>query len=397
MRHRFSSVVILLAASLSISAEAPYIPSDFSGTDPDGLVVHEWGTFTSVAAEDGTAVDWVPQQGPRDLPCFVDRVQDNIKGWLPARVRMETPVLYFYSPEEKVVDVRVRFPQGIITEWYRVPRSRPRGSNDDPPKSRARRHDCVESGQGPAARGRRLSCRERRQSLLRGPQDRRVPTRKGSVDGEREKFLFYRGIGNFPLPLAATVSAEGQVVVSTSNGQPVGDVMLFENTGGTTGYQALRSAKQTVTLGRPAAPRVPTPSVHSALERMLVAQGLYQKEAAAMVDTWRDSWFEEGLRLFYIVPRPAVDEILPLEINPAPATLVRVFVGRIELITPSLIDEVKAAVLRRDRAVLVKQRASCGRLSPESWLPARPPRPSPSSAICRLPTLPSPLQAGGCK
>ncbi len=102
-----------------------------------------------------------------------------------------------------------------------------------------------------------------------------------AVDGQREKFLFYRGIGNFPLPLTATVSAEGQVVVSTSNGQPVGDVMLFEKTGGTTGYQALRSAKQTVSLERPAAPRVPTPSVHSALERMLVAQGLYQKEAAA--------------------------------------------------------------------------------------------------------------------
>ena len=40
--------------------------------------MHEWGTFTSVAAEDGTAVDWVPQQGPRDLPCFGDRVQYNL-------------------------------------------------------------------------------------------------------------------------------------------------------------------------------------------------------------------------------------------------------------------------------------------------------------------------------
>ena len=73
-----------------------------------------------------------------------------------------------------------------------------------------------------------------------------------------------------------------------------------------------------------------------------------------MVDTWRDSWFEEGLRLFYIVPRSAVDAILPLEINPAPASTARVFVGRIELITPSVVDEVKEAVLRRDRGVLVK-------------------------------------------
>ncbi len=352
MRHRFSSVVILLAASLSISAEAPYIRTDFSGTDPDGLVVHEWGTFTSVAAEDGTAVDWVPQQGPRDLPCFVDRVQYNIKGWLPARVRMETPVLYFYSPDEKAVDVRVRFPQGIITEWYPRAEVAPTrielttlrnpglegtiGWNQVRVLPRAAEDYPVESGANHYYAARKTDA---------SPLE---------VDGEREKFLFYRGIGNFPLPLTAALSADGQVVVSATNGQPVGDVMLFENTAGTAGYQALRSAKPTVTLERPAAPRVPTPSVHSALERMLVAQGLYQKEAAAMVDTWRDSWFEEGLRLFYIVPRSAVDELLPLEITPAPASVARVFVGRIELVTPSVVDEVKQAILRRDRGVLAR-------------------------------------------
>jgi hypothetical protein len=40
--------------------------------------VHEWGTFTSVAAEDGTAVEWVPQQGPRDLPCFVESYKNRL-------------------------------------------------------------------------------------------------------------------------------------------------------------------------------------------------------------------------------------------------------------------------------------------------------------------------------
>jgi hypothetical protein len=43
---------------------------------------------------------------------FVDRLPSNIKGWMPATVRMETPVIYFYSPEEKTVDVRVRFRRG---------------------------------------------------------------------------------------------------------------------------------------------------------------------------------------------------------------------------------------------------------------------------------------------
>src|SRR6059036_2986773 len=35
------------------------------------LVVHEWGTFTSIAGKDGVAVDWHPLNGPSDLPKFV--------------------------------------------------------------------------------------------------------------------------------------------------------------------------------------------------------------------------------------------------------------------------------------------------------------------------------------
>ena len=53
-----------------------------------------------------------------------------------------------------------------------------------------------------------------------------------------------------------------------------------------------------------------------------------------MVKTWRDSWFEEGLRVFYLVPRQATDEILPLTIDPKPDQVVRVLVGRAEIITP---------------------------------------------------------------
>jgi hypothetical protein len=34
-------------------------------------------------------------------------------------------------------------------------------------------------------------------------------------------------------------------------------------------------------------------------------------KAAAMVETWRDSWFEEGTRLFYFLPQVTVDRILP--------------------------------------------------------------------------------------
>src|SRR5262245_24589234 len=73
-----------------------------------------------------------------------------------------------------------------------------------------------------------------------------------------------------------------------------------------------------------------------------------------MIETCRDSWFEEGTRLFYIVPRRALDSILPLEIQPAPSQLSRVFVGRMEVITPEIQDRVRQAVAKNDRVTLEK-------------------------------------------
>src|SRR5262249_45421354 len=40
------------------------------------------------------------------------------KGSMLTLQRMETPVIYFYPEKEQVVNVSVRFPQGLITEWF---------------------------------------------------------------------------------------------------------------------------------------------------------------------------------------------------------------------------------------------------------------------------------------
>jgi hypothetical protein len=84
------------------------------------------------------------------------------------------------------------------------------------------------------------------------------------------------------------------------------------------------------------------------LENALIAQGLYLKEAQAMVETWRDSWFEEGSRLIYIVPSRAIDAVLPLQVEPAASQTERVFVGRIELITPETKRSVEEALAKGD-------------------------------------------------
>jgi hypothetical protein len=88
------------------------------------------------------------------------------------------------------------------------------------------------------------------------------------------------------------------------------------------------------------------------LERLLLADGLYGDEASAMIETWRDSWFEEGTRLFYVVPRPAIDAVLPLKIDPAPIAIARVFVGRMELVTPTTRSEVREALIANQAATL---------------------------------------------
>jgi len=93
-------------------------------------------------------------------------------------------------------------------------------------------------------------------------------------------------------------------------------------------------------------------SLDREMEGLLVSRGLYQDEAHAMVETWRNSWFEEGSRLLYIVPAAFVDGVLPLSINPAPAQTVRVFVGRLEIVTPATEKAVQRALVTHDSATL---------------------------------------------
>ncbi|HXM33691.1 MAG TPA: HEAT repeat domain-containing protein, partial [Pyrinomonadaceae bacterium] len=93
-------------------------------------------------------------------------------------------------------------------------------------------------------------------------------------------------------------------------------------------------------------------------KQILVASGLYTKEAEAMIKTWRGSWFEEGLRVFYILPRPTTDTVLPVTIEPRPAELVRVLVGRAEVVTPEMEKQVQRQVsLLGDPSLRVREAA----------------------------------------
>ena len=353
------------------------------------VTVHEWGTFTSVAGPDGRSVTWAPLSGPQDLPCFVEEhnatqpglTSIQVKGRdifgllkllsaqqgsttnppappvaftpaplpaspaaLTARVRMETPVLYFYAPETTTVNVGVAFHQGVMSEWY--PRAIVPPINGAQPLAAT-----VGTILWPSV------------TISPGvPEDyprdaikshyyaaRDVDAAPVVVGSQREKFLFYRGVADFQPSITATVDDSGTVYASAPDITP--RLILFENRHGRVGYRVADTAGTLVTLSRPSLDGNPNENIdglRAQLEAMLTAEGLYPREAKAMVETWRDSWFEEGTRIFYIAPKRAVDARLPLAILPAPSKVARVFVGRLELITPEMKDDVEQAVVRND-------------------------------------------------
>ena len=64
-----------------------------------------------------------------------------------------------------------------------------------------------------------------------------------------------------------------------------------------------------------------------------------------MVNTWASSYFRtDGVRVLFVLPQSWTDRYIPLRITPRPAALVRVMVGRVELLTPERERRAEAAV-----------------------------------------------------
>jgi hypothetical protein len=325
---------------------------------PRDLTVHEWGTFTAITGKNGKAVEWAPLTGSTDLPEFVEHISGaNFKLGLRGTIRMETPVLYFYSPRDATVSVKVTFSKGVITEWYpHAARVQPSGVLRSTSLSQLRTDGSITwSGVTVSPNLSGEFWREDRPNRYYAARETSsTPLRvKTTVGDQQEKFLFYRGVSVASLPLSARQSADGELLVKGLDGNEIPAVILFERRGERVGYRLVRGLTDETLLDPP----VLTGSLDSLcgdLQGILVDQGLYSDEARAMVETWRDSWFEEGSRLIYIVPRGFVDKILPLSINPTPAQIIRVFVGRLEIVTPATARAVQAALAADDDVTLSK-------------------------------------------
>lgn len=343
---------------------------------------HEWGTFTSVAGSDGTLIPWNPFIAS-DLPSFVYTRTAPLRGkefeayaakfifgvskggsrWLQ---RMETPVIYFHADEPVTLSATVDFPQGLVTEWFpqvagfgpsagaaplipNTPRSFVHWDNvkvmpkADQPRTKALAKD----GSNPMSMRVELAepDHESHYTRARGTSANRLEVRSPLMteverrDGQDEEFLFYRGAGNFGTPLKVTFDDRNRVTLENTGRVALASLHFAEFKNGLGRMQMIPSLaageRRVLKLAEATEPGAVKQELEASLQRSLVAAGLFEDEAKAMLNTWRPDWLGDiGARVLYLLPKQWADETLPLKLNPRPKNLMRVMVGRAEVLSP---------------------------------------------------------------
>src|SRR5262249_16521250 len=115
-----------------------------------------------------------------------------------------------------------------------------------------------------------------------------------------EKFLFYRGVGDCTMPLTVRALGKGEFSIRNSGKDEVPGLILVRVTGGNVYFKVAGSlsarSEMKVTEDKEAST---AEKLGEALTAMLIEQGLYEKEAKAMVKTWASDWFgQDGIRVW---------------------------------------------------------------------------------------------------
>lgn len=331
---------VLLLLTVAVSADAQ-------------LVVHEWGTFTCLQNEAGKELGSI-NQDTEPLPSFVERLMVGGTGGkglpiLPTiTMRLETPVVYFHLPpgsEPLKLNFKATFKGGLLSEFY------PKATTTGDPNA------LISSST--------VGSLEWKEVLVGKPAvgpatdspvwlaPRKVDAADVTAAGQSERYLFYRGVGHLASPVSVVrKGAQLQLFNRSLADSYVSSNLLHikqawyldARTDGTSAFRKIK-------LDQPASPLQPIASISAdfakteyqpnAIEKLreemkqaLVADGLFDDEAEAMLNTWNESYFKSaGTRVLFLVPRPWTDYYLPIEIS-TPAKVQRVMVGRVDLITP---------------------------------------------------------------
>ena len=352
------------------------------GAFSQDLVVHEWGTITTVHAADGlpagrlnkieasevlpTFVHHYEPEATRHDPRMIFRKSVHAPGRPDVTMRLETPVVYFHPPAggfAQPFDVTVRFRGGLINEFY--PDATASVAVDS-----ARVGEKMSAGAippvwtGEVLNNYVVGKLEWKGVMLHdtvvapltndpiwlAPREVQAASVFVPDVGEGERYLFYRGVAHLDALVQTKVSG-GSVKLSApalltwldAPSLAIPKVWLADiRADGAIAFReggplSLQKAKPGAPLGSlkrfAGADYVPggVKPLRASLKRSLINHGLFADEAEAMLNTWKASYFEKpGLRVFYIVPREWIDHFLPLEVS-VPARVNRVIVGRIDL------------------------------------------------------------------
>lgn len=327
-------VAIVLSISVHLSAQQ--------------LVIHEWGTFTALQDETGRALGAI-NEDVEPLPPFIINFipgNDGPKGvplsMSPSVIlRLETPVVYFHLPAgspPRKIDFSATFQGGVISQWY------PAAENNIPPRSltglsEKTRNTLSWTGLTVGATAAHPQTDSHVWLAPRQVEAADVT----AANGQGERYLFYRGVGALNAPLKVvrdgkTLRAGWQLDPALQTAPDMRIDQLW--------YVDIRAdgqcAYRTMEKGIAQTPEKFEASEYGSdrldqlraeMKVRLVAAGLFDDEAAAMLNTWEQAYFKSpGTRVFFMVPRSWTDHYLPIKVS-EPAKIERVMVGRIDLVT----------------------------------------------------------------
>ncbi|MBI1307454.1 MAG: T9SS type A sorting domain-containing protein [Bacteroidetes bacterium] len=358
----------ILTATLILGALSLYSQTS------NHLVVHEWGTFSARYTANGTPYQNMQDYAHEPVPSFVHHIDldstfevryVSFKGDYYTRndtvelrnisIKMETPVLYFYSPATiKDLEVSVDFPQGSISEFYPRPnssetynllKSKIRIENDwsDLPHK-----SYISFSNYGGYVSWKINVLSPEQNTVLTHPDEEVPNvwsapRKTDanlikVGEEVEKYIFYRGLGGFENPVSLKYTDKGNLVINNTLNEEIPYCLIYEmKEDGSRyiwGYGKLDGGR--IRHVSPVSDSIPQAEWVTVYKPKfideLVKAGLYRDEAMAMFNTWEASYFETtGLRVFWIVPRSFTDKTLPIHFSMNPSSVERIMVGRSEI------------------------------------------------------------------
>lgn len=371
--------------------------------------VHEWGTFTSLVGSDGVAQNGMSGEDEA-LPDFVhsfgdssQKPQAHLFAHLPpgpptppapaprpgcpriSKVpcefltgqqitqKMETPVVYFHSDEEREVRFEVGFPGGIISQSY------PAATLSSPEAVPG-----VELRNGFARYDVRILKKDAPVPPV-SPANiyshaRNAKSDLVQVGSETEKFIFYRGLGAFHTRLQVR-SQQGSLDLENRDNSvlPAAFLLATDGTGRgrlvalgelQPGSRRHLTARQLQSLQTHLQPEsLFLPKARALLGKALVQSGLFADEARAMLDTWEHGYFKTpGLRILYVLSPAEVAALLPARLQPAPDQFSRAFVGRIEILLDTQENQILKSILSEKENY---QTSALGRLAYPTLLRVR--------------------------